>query len=552
MKNVCGYIRVSTVKQGTGVSLLEQKEAIIRYAERHNLNIIEWFEEKETAAKQGRPLFNKMMKLLKDKKASGVIFHKIDRGSRNYKDWAAIDDLIVSGSELHFAHESLDMNTRAGRLTADMLQALATDYIRNLREEATKGLYGRLKQGIYPFGAPIGYIDNGGGKVKTVDPINGPLIKKVFELYATGKYNLSTLTGQLHMLGLRNSKGSIVSVQTLSKILNNPFYTGVLKVKDKTFQGKHQPLISLKTYKTVQEILNGKTNTKTTIHNFAFKKLIKCSECHYSLTGETRKGFIYYRCHTKGCLTKSVREEIISMEVNQLFGKLKFTLIEEQVLNELLNEAQNNWASTQKGLQDSIQMMRQKLENKFQRLTDAYIDGIVDQAQFEVRKEQLMIEQQELRSSEGSLEGQKQAIFRKAKNFFGLLNNLKHIDKTASNEQKRKLLKIISSDITVRQKKPMITMVSPFYEIANRCDVNEGGHLRNIPRTKIANMASSSALVVCSEGCVVNNIITETNQEENIKDPGLRARMKNLLELILSYCEKVDTQEFEDLDEETL
>lgn len=129
MKNVYGYIRVSTVKQGTGVSLLEQKEAIIRYADKHHLNIIQWFEEKETAAKQGRPLFNKMMQLLKDRKANGVIIHKIDRGTRNYKDWASIDDLIASGSELHFAHESLDMNTRAGRLTADMLVALATDYI---------------------------------------------------------------------------------------------------------------------------------------------------------------------------------------------------------------------------------------------------------------------------------------------------------------------------------------------------------------------------------------------------------------------------------------
>jgi len=43
MKRVFGYIRVSTVKQGTGVSLQEQKEAIIRYAEKHQLNIIEWF-----------------------------------------------------------------------------------------------------------------------------------------------------------------------------------------------------------------------------------------------------------------------------------------------------------------------------------------------------------------------------------------------------------------------------------------------------------------------------------------------------------------------------
>ena len=65
MKKVFGYTRVSTIKQGNGVSLQEQKEAIIRYANKHQLEIIEWFEELETAAKQGRPLFLYWKKLEK-------------------------------------------------------------------------------------------------------------------------------------------------------------------------------------------------------------------------------------------------------------------------------------------------------------------------------------------------------------------------------------------------------------------------------------------------------------------------------------------------------
>ena len=154
MKKVYGYIRVSTVKQGTGVSLQEQKEAIIRYAEKHNLNIIEWFEEQETAAKQGRPLFTKMMKLIRSGKSRGVIIHKIDRGARNLKDWGLLGDLIDEGYEIHFAHESLDMDTRGGRLAADIQAVIASDYIRNLREETQKGITGRLKQGFYPFRAP--------------------------------------------------------------------------------------------------------------------------------------------------------------------------------------------------------------------------------------------------------------------------------------------------------------------------------------------------------------------------------------------------------------
>lgn len=91
MKPFFGYIRVSTVKQGTkGVSLQEQRDSILRYASRNGLEIISWFEETETAAKQGRPTFTKMMKLLRQEKARGVVLHKIDRGARNLKDWADI------------------------------------------------------------------------------------------------------------------------------------------------------------------------------------------------------------------------------------------------------------------------------------------------------------------------------------------------------------------------------------------------------------------------------------------------------------------------------
>lgn len=55
MKQCFGYIRVSTQKQGEGVSLEAQKDAITAFASRQNLTVTEWFEEKETAAKSGPP-----------------------------------------------------------------------------------------------------------------------------------------------------------------------------------------------------------------------------------------------------------------------------------------------------------------------------------------------------------------------------------------------------------------------------------------------------------------------------------------------------------------
>jgi DNA invertase Pin-like site-specific DNA recombinase len=89
----------------------------LRYAERNHFPITVWLEEMETAAKLGRPVFNQALKLLRTGKAQGIILHKLDRGARNLWDWAAIGELSDQGVEVHFVSESLDLQSRGGRLS---------------------------------------------------------------------------------------------------------------------------------------------------------------------------------------------------------------------------------------------------------------------------------------------------------------------------------------------------------------------------------------------------------------------------------------------------
>src|SRR5690606_23618156 len=151
------------------------------------------------------------------------------------------------GCEVHFATESLDLHSRGGRLSADIQAVVAADYIRNLREETRKGFYGRLKQGLYPIQAPIGYLDQGGGKPKVPDPARAPFIRQAFELYGSGRFSLRALSDKLFESGLRSRVGQKVSINSLSKILNNPFYIGIIRIgrTGETFQGVHQPLVSV-------------------------------------------------------------------------------------------------------------------------------------------------------------------------------------------------------------------------------------------------------------------------------------------------------------------
>src|SRR6185503_13699955 len=114
MQGYIGYSRVSTTKQGEGVSLEVQKDAILRYAERNQFHIGLWLEEMETAAKRGRPVFCQAIKVLRQGKYKGIILHKLDRGARNLKDWAEIGELSDEGIEVHFVNESLDLHSRGG------------------------------------------------------------------------------------------------------------------------------------------------------------------------------------------------------------------------------------------------------------------------------------------------------------------------------------------------------------------------------------------------------------------------------------------------------
>jgi DNA invertase Pin-like site-specific DNA recombinase len=241
-----GYIRVSTQRQGEGVSLEAQKSAIEQCAQQRGLLITEWFQELETASKAGRPVFNNMTGRLKRGHAEGLVVHKLDRSARNLRDWNTVSELMDHGIAFHIATEPIDFSTRGGRMTADFLAVIAADFSRNQREETIKGLNGRLKQGLFPFKAPLGYLDQGKGQPKTPCPERAPMIQEMYELYASGEYSLKSLQVEMELRGLRNHHRTALSLHGIEKILSNPFYLGQILIArtGETFDGIHEPIIT--------------------------------------------------------------------------------------------------------------------------------------------------------------------------------------------------------------------------------------------------------------------------------------------------------------------
>src|SRR5258707_449750 len=55
------------------------------------------------------------------------------------------------------------------------------------------------------------------------------------------------------------------------------------------------------------------------------KASIRCGICNGPLTGELQKGNVYYRCHTKKCETKTVREETVISALTAMLAPLQFS-----------------------------------------------------------------------------------------------------------------------------------------------------------------------------------------------------------------------------------
>ena len=397
-----------------------------------------------------------------------------------------MQDLADLGIDVRFTQESINLGSNEGKLTGDFLAVISAHYIRNLREEVRKGIRGRLKQGLYPFKAFTGYLDQGGGKPKTQDPERAPFIRLAFELYATGEFSIYSLADELWTRGFRSNTGKKVGVNRLAEILRNPFYIGIIRMKfsGESYIGVHEPIISKELFSRVQEVLDGKLSKRPFVHDFLFRRLIKCKHCSYSLVGETRKNHVYYRCHTRTCPTVSIREDVA---VSAIKGKLTaFSLFEVEAA-ELKARALSMRADAEKDRENELCAVNLRIEvinGRQARLMDIYLDGDVDRSVFEQKKLALLMDRKGLEEERARIAQGEAALADRLLEYLGLLQNLPLSYEMANPTEKRKLLKTITSDLRGEGKCLAIELKSPFQEASNLDSVRVGGPLRGEPRTR--------------------------------------------------------------------
>src|SRR5712692_5911463 len=241
MKSAVIYARVSSKDQEReGYSIPAQLRLLREYAHRNDFQIVGEFIDVETAKAAGRKKFGEMVRFLKQNPSCRtVIVEKTDRLYRNFRDCVTLEDLEV---EIHLPKEgqviSKDAKSQA-KLVHGIQVVIARNYIDNLREEVRKGMREKAEQGIYPSRPPLGYRNNKLDHTIEIDPENTPIARRMFELYATGKYSLASLRKTIQTeFGKKLQKGY------LHKLLRNPFYNGFFVWDGKKYRGTQALFVS--------------------------------------------------------------------------------------------------------------------------------------------------------------------------------------------------------------------------------------------------------------------------------------------------------------------
>ena len=390
------YARKSTDSEDRQVrSINDQIAELKELAKKENIEIVDILVEKQTAKKPGRPVFAEMLKRIEAGEAEGILAWHPDRLARNSVDGGQIIYLADTGiiKELKFPTFWFDP-TPQGKFMLSIAFGQSKYYIDNLSENIKRGHRQKLKQGLWPQMAPLGYLNNKGTKQIYIDKEKAPLIKKTFEAYATGKYTLKELLKIINELGLRGRRDKMLSVSNYQYILQNPFYYGLIRYNGEYFEGKHEPIISKKLFDQVHEAMKqkGKPQKQNKMKFFLYRGFFRCGECGFTITADKKikpsgKSYTYYYCAKKNQNIKCsqnvfTREEKISSQINEAIQKVS---LPDDWANKMISELEiekETKAQSSRFFAQKTENEIKTIDEKLEKLMNAYLESALNLAEY--------------------------------------------------------------------------------------------------------------------------------------------------------------------------
>jgi DNA invertase Pin-like site-specific DNA recombinase len=387
------YLRVSDPKQvhtdydPEGNSIPAQRKACEALAKELGLDVVDEYVEPGRSAKSidRRPQFQAMMERVRARRDVEVIV--IYMRSRIFRNAA---DAALTRRELKTLGVSLlsvkdpTADTISGDMLAGILDVVNEYQSKAAGDDIAYKMEAKAQRGGTPNKTRLGYLNVAehvdGRQVRTVaiDPVRGPLVRMLFERYATGQYTFASLRETATAAGLRTRPtrkfpaGTPLSIHAIGRILKDRYYLGKLPYKGREYEGRHEPLITAALFDRVQEMLHSQRQAgiRERRWNHFLKGTVRCARCKRRLTLERAKSktgrlYFYYLCLGRAdheCDLPRLAVEAVEEHVMAHWATIAIAPSEADEVRAHLADTLDSEERTTKAMRDQLKRERARLE----------------------------------------------------------------------------------------------------------------------------------------------------------------------------------------------
>lgn len=469
--------RVSSEEQENNNSLPAQLENITQYAKNKGFEIDPAliFKIVESSTKDTRKEFEKIIELINhSKEPLALITDTVDRLQRSFKESVVLDGLRKQGKlEIHFYREGLivhkDSNS-ADLIRWDMGVMFARSYVLQLSDNIKRSIEKKLRNGEEIGHISIGYkrvvID--GKKQVVIDTDRAHHVQNAFKLYSTGNYSIQQITRFMASEGLTNPKtNKPLANSKIHELLRDRFYVGIIEHKGKDYPHKYHHLIDLDTFNMCQVVRDNwhKKPFKYATKPFVFRGLIKCGYCGCTVSTDRKKDKYNYLCCSKykgNCEGIRVREEVVTSQIEDVFKSIQ---LPEHVLIDLKDKVAKSSEAEKEMHKLAIQSLRNEYDQvlkKLHNLLDLRINESITTTEYDEKARELKERQTEINIMLEQRTSADQNFGLTLITMLDLAQKAHELFKSSKEDQKRKLINLLLSNLVLKGDKLQYTIARPF------------------------------------------------------------------------------------------
>ena len=173
-----------------------------------------------------RDSFLRMIQDAKDGRFDFIITKEISRFSRSTLDSIQYtQELLEHDVGVLFQNDNINTFDEDAELRLSIMSSIAQDELRKLSSRVKFGHQQAIKSSVVLGNSRIFGYTKADGKL-VIDETEAPMVRELFELYATGEYSMKQLETLFWDKGYRNHNGKKIAHTTMSNLISNPKYKG--------------------------------------------------------------------------------------------------------------------------------------------------------------------------------------------------------------------------------------------------------------------------------------------------------------------------------------